>query len=246
MLVNSAPTEIEVDASWPSADFAGIAVGAGTVRATRAGEGAWQVETVQVAMWRGQVALAPFTIDPAAPQVDTTVTVDDVSISELVAFLPQALTAADGRLSGRFTVSWDVSNGLRPGRGMLRILNTEVARVQLAASPGLLSGRVPARIAVLPDWLGPLAKWTAVDNPAYHELEEIEMGHRFLNVKTLEVSLQPDGSGEGLSAQVRLIARPEGTKIVDEVDFTVNVSGPLQELIELGLDDRSRIDSGKN
>ncbi len=245
-VVSSAIAAVELECDWAALRVTTLELGPGRLQASWDGQGPWRIETATIAAWRGRVSLAPFAFDPAAPALDTTIALENVALTDLAAFFPAAVRAADGRLSGDFGLRWDPTDGLRPGRGALQILASEVARVRLAASPGLLSGRVPAKIAVLPDWLGPLAKWTAVENPAHDELEHIELGDRFIRVDRLEVTLHPDGLNGAVSARVRLIGRPEASELVEKIDFTVNVTGPLQELIELGLDKRSRVTTGKN
>ncbi|WP_221029820.1 hypothetical protein [Actomonas aquatica] len=245
-LADSALRDAAVTLAWARAEIMDTPVGPGSLRAEQEqGQGgAWRVSDARIALWQGEVALDPFTIDPAAPRLSTEVVVQAVAIDELAPYFPEAVRAANGRMSGRFAINWSLAQGLAFGRGALQVLSTEVAQVKLASSPGLLSGRMPAKIAVLPSWLGPLAEWTAAENPAKAELEEIEQGRRFIQVERLEVQLYPDGVDGSTSARVRLVGRPENSAVVDKVDFTVNVSGPLQELIELGLDDRASISAG--
>ena len=112
----------------------------------------------------------------------------------------------------------------------------EPAIVRLAESPGFLTKRVPERFALLPDWMGPLARWFAPENPAYAELREIELGHTDLQVKALIVRLTPAGDDQGRSALVQMIARPtKSDSTVARVTFEVAVAGPLDAVLHFGL-----------
>jgi hypothetical protein len=68
-------------------------------------------------------------------------------------------------------------------------------------------------------------------------MQSIELGQSDLRVKTLDVLLTPEGDEQGRSATVRLVAQPTqpGTA-VKEVSFDVNVSGPLNAVLKLGID----------
>ena len=108
--------------------------------------------------------------------------------------------------------------------------------MRLTATPGFLTQRLPARISLLPSWTGALGRWLAPVNPAYHDMQEIEMGRANLRVETLRIDLTPEGDEQGRTAQVYVSARPEqagGT--VKEVTFQVNVSGPLAAVLRLGM-----------
>jgi len=100
-----------------------------------------------------------------------------------------------------------------------------------------LTARVPQYFDLLPAWLGPLARWARPVNPAYAAMKSIELGQAELRVKTLDVLLTPDGDERGRSATVRLVAQPEQPgSAVKEVSFDVNVAGPLNEVLKLGID----------
>ena len=118
------------------------------------------------------------------------------------------------------------------------MVNQPGARVQMAPAPGLFSDRVPQKIETLPHWLGPLARWAAVENPAYQELIEVETGRRALAVEALRLELYPDGKS-GLRAD--LIARPVEGIAVDRVVFGVNVMGPWEDLIVLSANQGANI-----
>ena len=113
--------------------------------------------------------------------------------------------------------------------------------MRLTASPGFLTGKMPLRIQFLPPWLGPLARWVAIDNPAYDMLHRIEMGETWLTIERLRVQLYPDGPNGARSAVVDIAARPAGGGVVDRVTFAVNVFGPLSQVVRLGLNQTLKV-----
>ena len=244
-LADSTIAAITTTARWEALHWAAVDGGAGTIRASAGAGPTWSIESIELAAWCGRITLSSFEYDPSEPQIATTVTVEAVALEEIAEFFPQAVRAAAGHLSGVFELSWNETDGLRPGRGTLRVVGASPARVQLAPSPGLLSARLPEQIRVLPRWSGLLSKWSALDNPARQELVQLEMGEKSVRVDSLEVQLHPEGVGRPLSARVHLLGRPDPQAFVEQVNVTVNVTGPLQDLIELGLDQRARISAGR-
>jgi hypothetical protein len=183
--------------------------------------------------------------DPAKPAIDATADFVDMALGELAALVPQALAEASGRLTGRVAVRWNPQAGAEPGEGALRVAIDSAASVRLASAPGFLTNRVPQKLFLLPAALGPLARWTAIDNPAYETLRRIELGQMPLKVETLDVKLFPGGPDGPLSARVELVARPaEAGGAVERVDFTVNVAGPLSQVLRVGLQSGTSINVG--
>ncbi len=189
----------------------------------------------------GRVALTPFTFSPQHIEASALAEFTDLSLERIAHLLPEALTAATGSVSGQVGVNWSPDLGAVPSRGALIMSPATPATLRLSPSPGFLTGRVPERIALLPDWLGPLARWFSPVNPAYETLRQIEEGEMALVVEKLEVQLYPDGLEGPRSAVVRVVAHPTGEAVVERVDFTVNVSGPLDQVIRLGLDERAQL-----
>ena len=212
--------------------LAAVAADGGRFAVTRAAGG----------VFGGHVSLAPFTLDPVAPAVNSVAEFSGVALGELAALVPHALKEAQGRVAGRLVINWSVKSGLGPGDGALAVSSSERATVLLAASPGLLTGRSPPRIDLLPEFMGPLRRWFSFENPAHGMLQRIELGQAPLAVESLRVQLYPDGAGGARSAQVEVVARPTGTgDVLKKITFTVNVSGPLDQVLRLGLDDRAKI-----
>lgn len=204
--------------------------------------GRFVIQRAEVFALGGRIALTPFNLDPAAPAVKSVADFSGVALGELAALVPQALKAAQGQIAGRVSLDWSLRSGLGPGDALIDISSASPATVSLAASPGLLTGNSPPRIALLPASFGPLRQWFSFDNPAHRLLRRIELGETPLAVESLSVQFYPDGVGGARSLNVKFSARPSGrADVVDKVTFNVNVSGPLDQVLRLGLDDRAKI-----
>ena len=223
------------------AQVAGLTARKILLEAEGASGGRFSVRRAEVGVMGGRVALAPFTLDPAAPAVHTDAEIVGIALSDLAALVPQALAEARGQVAGRVSVNWSLSGGVEPGTGLLSVSADAPAGLRLTNSPGLLTGSATPRIEFLPAWTGPLRRWLSVENPAYDVLRRIERGELPLVVENLQVKLYPDGLTAPQSVRVELAAHPTAGSAVQRVTFAVNVTGPLMEVLKLGLDDRAKI-----
>jgi hypothetical protein len=233
VLADSEVVGMRTEVSWVDAKVGAVGMKQGRLEARLNEAGLWMVEKLTVALWGGRVSLTTFTFDPSDMKVETTLQVAEVAAAEVAQFVPQALTSATGRLSGEFDLNWSEAAGFRPGQGTLAMIDPENSSVRMAPAPGLLSSRVPKRIETLPGWLGPIARWAAVENPAHDDLIAIEMGERSLAVERLEVQLYPDGQGGLRTVRAELMARPMNSPGVKRVSFGINVMGPWEDLVML-------------
>lgn len=183
----------------------------------------------------GNVTIDPFTVALREPVLDVGLRMVRIGLQDLVALVPSGLAMASGRIDGEVRVRWSEADGLQVGVGRIELRDDEPAVVRLAAAPGFLTSRVPARISLLPAWFGPLARWSSPVNPAYADIQAIELGAADLRVRTLTVSLTPEGDERARSAHVRISAAPERPGAVQEVTFEVNVNGPLAAVLKLGM-----------
>jgi hypothetical protein len=197
-------------------------------------------------LMNGRIELSPFAIRPRQSRVTTTLHFESVELSGMARFLPSVLAEATGPVSGQVEVSWDLNEGLKLANGSLQPRPLESASIKLAPSPGFLTSRLPERVRekidLLPTWLGPIRKLFMPKNPAYETLRAIEMGEMALEVKTLVVEVNPEGDVSGRTARVVVMARPTAAgSAVDSVRFEINVSGPLADLVRLGLEGRLKV-----
>ncbi len=200
-----------------------------------------RVETATVSLFGGRVGVRPFAFDLKHPEILATADLEGVLLSELAALIPESLSAAQGRLSGSLEIGWSAEHGLQPGTGSLQIRRDSSTSLRLAATPDFLTQHIPAKIEWIPALFGPVARWLAVNHPAYETLRKIEMGEMALNVDSLEVALYPDGAEGRVSARVAVSARPEKSNSVEEVSFEINVTGPLKEVLLLSTDENVKV-----
>lgn len=226
---------------------AGAATGAGIVArnlvAEAAGlpDGGIEVRRVELEALGGRVALAPFTLDPATMLVRVQAELTNLALKEIATLLPETLAEAKGRLSGKMEVRWSPNVGFEPGKGALQIHADEAAALRLVATPGFLTQHIPEQIFLLPGKLGAVARWFAPKNPAYESLRRIELGQDLLAVEKLKVELYPDGPDGVRSATVEVATRPPPGSLVEQMSFTINVAGPLKQVLDLSMSDRAKI-----
>lgn len=184
----------------------------------------------------GNVTAEPVTWPLVPPRFDVSLRIENVGLQDVAALVPAGLSESRGRINGVVRLGWSEATGFQLGQGNLVLGSTEPAIVRLAPAEGFLTERVPTHFELLPNWLGPLARWFRPENPAYAELHELELGLSELRVETLSVQITPDGDRDGRTARVRLTARStRAGSVIDVVTFDVNVAGPLAQVLRLGI-----------
>ena len=76
------------------------------------------------------------------------------------------------------------------------------------------------------------------DNPAYAPLSRVELGQTPLALRLLRLELHPQGDADGRTATLVLNAEPKDSQLIAPLEIKVNVSGPLDQLVKLGMNDR--------
>lgn len=204
-----------------------------------------QLVSAQVEIAGGELFVDPAEIPLIPPVVDLNLRFQRVGLQDIVLLVPAAgLSDARGRIDGVMRLKWSDATGLKLGIGHLALRNDEPAIVRLSPNIGLMTGRVPQYIDLLPKWTGPLARWIRPENPAYENLSSIELGKSDLRVTKLNVQLTPEGDDRGRSATVKIVAQPDQPGgAVKEVTFDVNVAGPLDALVKVGMEQNFSIDA---
>ncbi|MCF7688423.1 MAG: YdbH domain-containing protein [Cephaloticoccus sp.] len=208
-------------------------------------EGRLTIQNARIDVLGGQVKLRPFSLDPAKLDIDTVAELNGVALGALADYIPQALSEASGQINGWVAVGWNAKTGAKTGGGSLTVESAAPASLRLAAMPGFLTQHTSERIQWLPDAFGPFARWMALENPAYNTLRRIEMGDLPLQVEKLQVQLYPDGPDGARSAMVEVVARPATGSAVEKVTFVLNVAGPLDQVLQLGSDERVKLNFGQ-
>lgn len=200
-------------------------------------QGNLSLRAARVEIAGGEMVSDPSEMKLSPVAVDMNLHINRVGLQDIVLLVPAAgLADARGRIDGVVRLKWSAATGFQLGVGRLSLRDDEPTIVRLAPAQGLLTGRVPQYFDLLPTWMGPLARWLRQVNPAYADMQAIELGKADLRVKMLAVQLTPEGDKRGRSATVRLVAQPEKQGgAVKEVAFDVNVAGPLNAVLKLGL-----------
>ncbi|MFA6287769.1 MAG: YdbH domain-containing protein [Opitutaceae bacterium] len=202
------------------------------------------VKSAGIEIAGGTVETDPFTVPLSPPSLNVQIHMKRVGLQDVVALVPTMLSDARGRINGALGLSWSEADGLHVGKGTLDLDEIEFTSLRLAPKPGFLTARVPARFVLVPNLPKLFSNWFAPVNPAYATLTDIELGKLPLRVDSLKVRLTPDGDELGRTASVTVIAHPEqaetakGKCPVKEVVFTINVAGPLSQVLKVGMSDR--------
>ena len=206
----------------PEMRVAGVALRAGKVVFAFHAPGTLDVTEAGVAVFDGVLKASPFRVVLAELAVALTVKFDGLRLDELVLFVPQALAEAHGRAEGQIAFAWTAAGGLSFGDGWLRLAEGTPASVRLAPVPGLITGQLPP------------------ENPARSALSRVELGRTPISLRLLHAEFHPAGDGAGRTATLKLEGEPVDPQLIAPLRIDVNVAGPLDQLVRLGLDDRMK------
>lgn len=220
----------------------GVELGDITTEAALGDDMRIRFSNTKLAAYGGAVTLEPFTLDPAAPSVATSVHVEGVDSRSLAGFLPGSVAEANGRFSGGLALAWSPGTGVVPGVGKLSLIKAPGTSIRLTSAPGLFTSGMDQRLYFLPESAGFLRRVFSLKNPAYATLKKIEEGSMPINVENITISFTPDGDEQGRSASVVIAARPaDGKSAVKRLRINVNVTGPLSKVLEMSTTDRVQI-----
>lgn len=185
-----------------------------------AGSEKLMVSAVSLQALGGRASAEPFNYFTNLRELEAVVRVEDISIEEVMGLTKDLPAKASGRVNGRFPVRIDDS-GIRLGTGWLELKPGVYAELQLQAN-GLLTGGV------------------APNNPSYGVLKQVESGLLKLKISELRLDIRPPNAPPGRSAQLHIAGSPVDPKVKAPVSLDLNVNGPLEQLLNLGLDSRLR------
>ncbi|WP_438483247.1 intermembrane phospholipid transport protein YdbH family protein [Oleiharenicola lentus] len=163
----------------------------------------------------GSVAAEPFRYFPNLRELEVTVSVDGISVEEVMALTEDLPAQASGRVSGSLPLRVDAS-GVRLGTGWLELKKDAPAEVRFNAKGLLTSG-------------------TSKNSPSYSVLNKIESGLLRLRLSELRLDIRPPNSPPGRSAQLRIKGEPVDPSVKAPVSLDLNVNGPIESLLNLGL-----------
>lgn len=166
----------------------------------------------------GTLAAEPFEFFPARHELEATLLVDGIVVERVLALAKDVPAQATGLVDGRLPIRIDGA-GLRLGSGWLELKRGAYAEVQFNAS-------------------GLLTRGVAPNHPSYPTLKRIESGLLRLRLSELRVEVRPPNAPPGRSATVRLAGEPVDRDVQAPVNLNLNVNGPIEQLLNLGLDRR--------
>lgn len=169
----------------------------------------------------GSVTAEPFTLIPSRSELDAVLLADGISIEQVMALTEDLPAKATGRVNGRVPVHIDDS-GVRFGTGWLALTPGVQAEIEFNAK-GLLTGGAPP------------------NSPSYAVLQKVESGLLRLRIGELRLDIRPTDAPAGRSARLHLKGEPVDPEVKAPVILDLNVNGPLEKLINMGMDSRLSI-----
>jgi hypothetical protein len=166
----------------------------------------------------GRLAAEPFKFFPRMNELDAVLLVDGLVVEQVLALAKDVPAQATGRVDGRVPIRID-SAGIRLGTGWLELKPGVYAEVQFNAS-------------------GMLTRGMANNSPQYAVMRKIEAGLLRLKLSALRLDIRPPKAPAGRSATIHLAGEPVDPEVKAPVTLDLNVNGPLEQLLNLGLNSR--------
>lgn len=180
------------------------------------------VKSLQARALGGAIAVAePFNLFLDQQQLEVTVTASDLALEQILALAKDVPAEATGRVDGRVPLQFD-KNGLRFGTGWLALREGTTAELQLKAAGLLTRGSDPK-------------------GTAFPVLQKVESGLLRLRVSELRLDIYPPNRPPGRSATLRVAGEPTDPTVKAPVKLDLNVNGPIERLINIGMDARVQI-----
>ncbi len=179
------------------------------------------VEEVSLQALGGNLSAEPFVFAPSRAEFDAVLQAENISIEQVMALTEDLPAKATGRVNGRVPVRIDDS-GLKFGTGWLALSPGVPAEIEFHAK-GLLTGGV------------------SPNSSSYTLLQRVESGLLKLRIGELRLDIRPTDAPEGRSARLHLKGEPVDPQIKAPVILDLNVNGPLEKLINMGMDSRLSI-----
>lgn len=177
-----------------------------------------EVSSLSVRALGGTLRVEPFAHAFADPGIEAVVLAQAIRAEEVLALTEDLPARATGPLSGRLPLRWEAGT-LRLGTGWLGLAADHTLELQLQAE-GLLTGGASPK------------------STNYAILKQVENGLLKLNVTKLRLDVRPPNVPENRSAQLHIEGAPVDPLVKAPVTLDLNVNGPIESLINLGLKTR--------
>jgi hypothetical protein len=168
----------------------------------------------------GKVAAEPFKLLLSQRELAATLLIDGIDVEAVQALTQDLPGRATGRVDGRLPIRVD-DGGLRLGMGYLELKKGVQAELQLNAQGMLTRGLDPK-------------------SPTFQVMQKIEAGLLRLKLGELRLEVRPPNAPAGRTATLRLAGEPVDPQVKAPVKLDLNVNGPIEALLNIGLNSRAR------
>jgi len=180
------------------------------------------VASVRLRALGGSLSAArPFNLFLDQRDLEAVVRAEGLQLEEILALARDVPAKASGRVDGEIPLRIDDA-GVRFGTGWLALQAGTTAELQFNAAGLLTRGADPK-------------------GSAYPVLQKIEAGLLRLKVSELRLDLYPPNRPPGRSATIRVAGAPVDASVKAPVTLDLNVNGPVERLVNLGLDSRVNV-----
>jgi hypothetical protein len=190
---------------------------------SRTESGRFDVAALSARALGGTLSVEPFVYRLGDTGVAAVVRAEDIQAEQVMALTQDLPARASGPLSGHLPVRYD-ADGLRLGTGWLGLKPGATAEIQFHAGGLLTAGTSPK-------------------SPSYAVLKKVEDGILKLKVTELRLDIRPPNVPEGRTAQLHVVGAPVDPEVKAPVTLDLNVNGPLESLLNLGM--KSGVSFGK-
>lgn len=177
-----------------------------------------EITALSAATLGGRISAEPFRVNPGGGTLEATLLADGIDVEQVLAVTHDVPAQARGRVNGRLPIRIDAS-GLRLGTGWLQLKPGVSAEVRFNANGLLTRGLSPTAAS-------------------YAVMQKLESGLLRLRLNELRLEIYPPNSPAGRTAQLHLVGEPVDPGIKAPVTLDLNVNGPLEKLLNVGLDSR--------
>jgi hypothetical protein len=176
------------------------------------------VQRARLEAFGGRIAAEPFTFFPQRSELEAVLLADGLVVEQLLALAQDVPAQATGLVDGRVPLRIDGS-GIRLGTGWLELKPGAYAEVSFKAEGLLTRGAAP-------------------NSAQFAVLKKIEAGLLRLKLSALRLDIRPPKAPAGRSAIIHLAGEPVDREVKAPVTLDLNVNGPIESLLNLGLNNR--------
>ncbi len=174
-----------------------------------------EVTSLSTRAMGGMMEVEPFVYRADDPAIEAVVRAEAIRAEEVLALTQDLPARATGPLSGRLPLRYEAGS-LRLGTGWLGLTAGDSLEVELHAKGLLTAGTSP-------------------QSANYAVLKQVEDGLLKLKVTELRLDVRPPNAPGNRTAQLRIVGAPVDPKVKAPVTLDLNVNGPIESLLNLGL-----------